>query len=118
MNQIPTNEEFSPSVRKMIVSTARSMLDGKISFLLGARLLAPLRPQTDAYRYDEDFMVFVAISSQINALSLDPARDPGDQHALAQPAPEVEEAEQWASTVGANACKSLIARFGEYEPNR
>lgn len=30
--------------------------------------------------------------------------------------PDIEEAELWASNVGADACRSLIARFGEHEP--
>jgi hypothetical protein len=94
------------------------MLDGQMSFLLGSRVLAPLRPQSDASRYDQDFLVFVAIYSQTDTLPLGAVREDWDQHALARLEPEIEEAEQWASTVGANACRSLIARFGEHEPDR
>jgi len=35
---------------------------------------------------------------------------------LARLNPEIEEAEQWAFTVGTDARKSLLARFGEHEP--
>ena len=117
MIQYATNEEFARSVRQYIVSTARAMLEGQLSFLLGSRLLAPLRPQTDAARYDHDFLVFVAIHSQTHALPLGAVREHCDEHVLARLAPEIEEAEQWASTVGADACRSLIARFSEDEPN-
>jgi hypothetical protein len=118
VTQYATNEEFALSVRLQIVSTARAMLDGHLSFLLGSRLLAPLRPQTDAARYDPDFLVFVAIYSQTDALPLGTVRENWDQEALARLEPEIEEAEQWASTVGASACRSPIARFGEHEPNK
>ena len=118
MTQNTTNEKFALSVRQQIVSTARAMLNGQLSFLLGSRLLAPLRPQTDADRYDPDFMVFVAIYSQTDALPLGAVREHWAQEALARLEPKIEEAEQWASTVGADACRSLIARFGEHEPHR
>lgn len=90
------------------------MLEGKLSFLLGSRVLAPLRPQSDASRYDQDFLIFVAIYSQTRALPLDAVPEQWDQHALARFEPEIAEAEQWASTVGATACRSLIARFSEH----
>jgi hypothetical protein len=113
-----TNEAFAQSVRQQIVSTAKAMLDGQLSFLLGSRLLAPLRHQTDASRFDQDFLVFVAIDSQTDALPLGAVREHWDQAALARLEAEIAEAEQWASTVGANACRSLIARFGKHAPNR
>jgi hypothetical protein len=117
VTQYATREAFSESVRRQIVATAQAMLDGQLSFLLGSRLLAPLRPQTDAARFDHDFLIFVAIDSQTAALPLGAVRESRDQPALDRLQPEIDEAEQWASTVGANACRSLIARFGEHEPN-
>jgi hypothetical protein len=117
MNQYATNEEFARSVRQQIISTAQAMLDGKLSFLLGSRRLAALRHETDATPYDEGFLVFVAIDSQTDALPLGAVHEHWDQSALARLEPEIKEAEQWAATVGANACRSLIARFGRYEPN-
>jgi hypothetical protein len=118
VSQYATKEEFAVSVRQQIVSTARAMLNGQLSFLLGSRALAPLRSQNDATRYDQDFLVFVAIYSQTHALPLDAIHEHRDQHASARLKPEIEEAEQWASTVGANACRSIIARFSEHESNR
>jgi hypothetical protein len=114
MSQYATREDFARSVRQHIVSTARDMLEGRLSFLLGSRVLAPLRPQSEATRYDQDFLMFVAIYSQTKALPLDAVREQWDQHALARLEPEIAEAEQWASAVGATACRSLIARFSEH----
>ena len=118
MTNYATNEEFARSVRWQVVSTARAMLEGQLSFLLGSRRLAALRHETDAALYDEDFLVFVAIDSQAGALPLGAVREHWDQDALARLESEIEETEQWASTVGVNACRSLIARFGEDQPNR
>jgi hypothetical protein len=118
VTEYASHEEFARPVRQQIVSTAQAMLNGQLSFLLGSRLLATWRPQTDAARYDQDFLIFVAISSQTNALPLDTIPNDWDQHILARLEPEIQEAEQWASTVGAGACRSLIARFSERERNR
>jgi hypothetical protein len=113
VSQYATREDFARSVRQQIVSTARAMLEGRLSFLLGSRVLAPLRPQSEATRYDQDFLIFVAISSQTNALPLDTVPNDWDQHILTRLEPEIQGAERWASTVGADACRSLIARFSE-----
>jgi hypothetical protein len=56
VSQYATREDFARSVRQQIVSTARDMLEGRLSFLLGSRVLAPLRPQSEATRYDQDFL--------------------------------------------------------------
>lgn len=93
------------------------MLDGQLSFLIGSRRLAVLRHETDMAADDEDFMVFVAIDSEIDALPLGTVRQHWDQDALARLEPEIEEAEHWASTASADACRSLIARFGNQDLN-
>jgi hypothetical protein len=93
------------------------MLDGQLSFLIGSRRLAALRHEIDAAADDTDFLVFVAIDSETDALPLGAVREHWDQGALTRLEPEIEEAEHWASNVGADACRSLVIRFGEQEPN-
>jgi hypothetical protein len=93
------------------------MLDGQLSFLIGSRRLTALRHETDAATDDADFMVFVAIDSETDALPLGAVREHWDQDALARLEPEVEEAEHWAANAGADACRSLIARFSEQDLN-
>ncbi|QOY95397.1 DUF2489 domain-containing protein [Massilia sp. UMI-21] len=93
------------------------MLDGQLSFLIGSRRLAALRHETDTAADDADFLIFVAIDSETDALPLGAVREHWDKRALARLELEIEEAEHWASTAGADACKSLIARFGEHESN-
>jgi hypothetical protein len=104
-------------VRRQIVSTAQAMLDGQVRFLTGSRRMAALRHEADTAADDADFLIFVAIDSETDALPLDAVREHWDQGALARLEPEIEEAERWACTIGSDACRSLIARFGAPEPN-
>jgi hypothetical protein len=117
LTQYATHEEYARSVRRAVVSTAQAMLDGKLSFLIGSRQLAALRLETNTAADDADFLIFVAIDSETDALPLGAVREHWDQSALTRLEPEIEEAEHWASTVGADACRSLITRFGGNEPN-
>ena len=112
VTQYATHEEYARSVRRQVISTAQAMLEGQLSFLIGSRRLAALRHETDAAADEADFLVFVAIDSNTDALPLGSVREHWDQGALARLEPEIEEAEHWALTVGADACRSLIARFG------
>ena len=93
------------------------MLDGQLSFLIGSRRLAALHHEIDAADDDADFLIFVAIDSDTDALPLGAVREHWDQDALARLEPEIEEAELWATNVGTDACRSLIARFGEHKLN-
>lgn len=93
------------------------MLDGQLSFLIGSRRLAALRHEMDAAANDADFLVFVAIHSETDGLPLGAVREHWDQDALARLEPDIEEAEHWAANVGAGSCRSLVARFGEQDPN-
>jgi hypothetical protein len=43
VTQYSTHEECARSVRRQVVSTAKAMLDGQLSFLIGSRWLAALR---------------------------------------------------------------------------
>jgi hypothetical protein len=89
------------------------MLDGRLSFLIGSRQLAVLRHETDITDDDADFLIFVAIDSETDAFPLGSVREHWDPFALAKLEPKIKEAELWASSVGADACRSLIARFAE-----
>jgi hypothetical protein len=93
------------------------MLNGQLSFLIGSRRLAALRHEIDTAGDDADFMVFIAIDSETDALPLGAVREHWDQDALARLEPEIEEAERWAASAGADACGSLISRLGGQDPN-
>jgi hypothetical protein len=108
-----TKEEFTLSIRQQVVDTARAMLERKTSFLAGARKLVALRHDAGAADNDPDFMVFVVIESDTDALPIGTVRDRWNQHALARLEPEIQAAETWARDDGAAACASLIARFAQ-----
>ncbi|WP_143151683.1 hypothetical protein [Burkholderia ubonensis] len=84
MTRYNTHEAFAQSVRRQVVSTAQAMLDGQLSFLIGSRRLASLRHEANAAADDTDFLVFVAIDSETDALPLGAPREHWDQSVLAQ----------------------------------
>jgi len=75
------------------------LLDGRLNFLAGSRRLAALRDEVDVASSDADFATFIAIESCTDA--------------LARLEPEIQSAQAWAAGVGSDACRSLIAQFGE-----
>jgi len=60
--------------------------------------------------------LWFSLLSGTDALPLGAVRAHWDQDALARLEPEIEEAEHWAATAGADACRLLIARFSEEDP--
>lgn len=117
MSQFNTHEEYARTVCRQVVGTAQAMLDGRLSFLIGSRYLAALRHEINASADDADFLIFVAIDSETDALPLGAVREHWDQDALARLDPKIKEAERWASAVASDACRSLLARFAEQKQN-
>lgn len=113
-----TKEEFTLSIRRQVVDTASAMLEAHTSFLAGARKLAALRHDAGVDDNDPDFMVFVAIDSDTDALPIGAVRAHWHEDALARLESEIEAAEAWAFEHGAAACASLIARFGGQTTSR
>ncbi|NIE63201.1 DUF2489 domain-containing protein [Burkholderia sp. Ax-1719] len=113
MKKHTPHEEYVRSVRQQAALVAQAMLDERLSFLIGSRQLAGLRYETDITDDDADFLIFVAIDSETDAFPLGSVREHWDPLALAKLEPKIKEAELWASSVGADACRSLIARFAE-----
>jgi len=88
------------------------MLNGQLSYLEGARTLVALSHEAAVRDDDADFRIFVAIDSDTDSLPLGGVRDYWDKEALARFEPEIQIAETWAKEHRANACSSLIKRFG------
>jgi hypothetical protein len=70
MDDEKSHEQYVYAVRQQIVDTARSMLDGGLSYLLGARRLAALRHEAEVKDGDADFMISVGIDSDTDDLPL------------------------------------------------
>jgi hypothetical protein len=88
------------------------MLDGEMSYLLGARKLAALKHEAAISADDTDFMKFVAIASEVDDFPLGGVREHWDAQALEKLSPQIQAAEDWAKKHAASACLALVFRFG------
>lgn len=111
MSENMSHEQYVLSVRRRIVETAQAMLDGKMTYLLGARELATLRHEAEVENTDADFMVFVGVDSDTDDFPLGLVRELWDKSALEKLQPQIDEAEDWAKNHAETACVKLVARF-------
>ncbi len=116
MPEYVSHNEYVQSARRQVVDTAKAMLSKQSGFLVGARRLSALRYEVDVEDNDADFLTFVAIDSDTDALPLGETRHHWSEQALAKLEPEIRSAEAWAARVGRQACISLIMRFADQEP--
>ena len=101
--------------RRRVVATARAMLDGKLSFIEGARELSRLRHHVGELERDPDILVFTGIDSQTDALPLGETRKLWAPDALAKLQPEIDRAEKRAEAMGRPRCEALLRRFDNLE---
>ena len=106
-----THEDVSHA-RRRVAETAAGMLDGTVPFLEGVRVLTGLRDKVGVAQDDEDFMIFVVVDSETDALPVGEVRKHWATEALQRLEPEIEDATQWAKQFSGAACVSLVARFG------
>jgi hypothetical protein len=69
------NLDYIVKARSQIMETAQHMLDGGISYIEGSRLICGLLEQARLERYDAPFVVFVAVDSETDHLSIGEVRD-------------------------------------------
>jgi hypothetical protein len=91
----------------LIAQHARAMLDGKLSFIEGARKIAGARFAA-GLDHDPDILVFAAIESDTDALPIGQVRESWQAEALAKAQPEIERAEKWAREMGARNGRSSL----------
>ena len=111
MSEYMTNEKYALSINQKVVFTARDMLNRKISFILGARVLSSVRHEIPKMESDQDFDTFLLIDSETDSLPIGNVQQYWDQNALERLKPEIVAAEDWARKTGSSACQSLINRF-------
>ncbi len=111
MSEKISHEQYVELTRAKVVITAKAMLEGEISYLVGARKLDSFRHDVDLAEDDLDFRVFIAIASESDDFPLGPVREYWDSTALAKLQPELDAAESWAKQYGEQSCKNLIRRF-------
>lgn len=86
------------------------MRDNKMSFLEGARQICSVACSLGLEK-DPDISPFILVDSETDALPLGEQRKGWLPEALAKLAPELQQAEAWARSVGSKACESIISRF-------
>lgn len=111
MSEHITHEAYVAQVRAEVVDTAKKMLTGELDFLEGARRLVDLRHEAAVRNDDPDFMKFVAIDSETDALPIGRVRREWPDDVLQKLQPEIDNATVWAREFGGAACESLVRRF-------
>lgn len=106
-----TGEPEVVAARERIGEMARAMLDGRVSFIQGARRINELSVAADVPFLDPDLSRFAVIDSETDTLPLGDVQKLWQPAALAALLPEIERSERWAREAGWAACQSLIARF-------
>jgi hypothetical protein len=101
------------AARQLVVETARAMLDGRLSFIEGARRINGQKWHVDLPdpELDPDMVCFLLIDSETDILPLGDVRQLWQPAALEKLQPKIEQSEQWARETGRAACQSLIKRF-------
>ena len=107
-----SHAEYVAAVRKDAAATAAGIVEGTVNVVEGARTLAALRHEAEVDEGDEDFLVFVAIASETDALPFGEVRKHWSVEALARLEPELRSAVAWAMPIAAPACHSIMRRFG------
>ena len=96
--------------RQSILGMMDRMLDGSVTYLEGARVVAKLRFDA-GLEADSDILPFVGVASETDALPLGRAREFWSAVALDDLQPKIREAEAGAKGLLENHCRNLIQRF-------
>lgn len=106
----PANKKSKKVVRLQIVSTARNMCEGRISFIEGAREICALS-HAIGLSDEADMIAFVVVDSETDGLPMGSVRNLWQPEALAKLQPEIERSEAWARNTCLKECQALIARL-------
>ena len=110
-----TNEEYVKLQKNRVVKIANKLLNDDIGIIEGSRLLSSLRHEVTDEReqLDPDFLIFVVIDSDTDSLPVGKQREYWADYALVAKDKEVKQAEDFYREDVMQACKVLIARFGD-----
>ncbi len=87
------------------------MLEGRLTWLEGARVLVALRSEV-GLEDDADFGPFVLIESETDHLPIGPQRVHWSEEALFRKESDVRRAEEWAKQTALKEAQRLVERFG------
>jgi len=100
------------TARARAAELASRVLAGLESPLVAARELCRLRFSVGLPEDDRDFLTFVGVDSDTDALPVGPARVHWAPEALVAKEDEIARAEKWALQFAGEAFKSIVQRFG------
>ena len=106
-----SHEDLIKGVRHRVGALAEGMLNGSIDYLEGSVELASLRFKVGVSEFDQDFLSFVGIASEIDHLPIGASREHWSPSALERLAPEIESTKEWAKEISLCHLKSLLERF-------
>jgi hypothetical protein len=99
------------AARRAILEAAQEMLAGSLSYIEGARKIKQVWYSSRLNEKDPDFLPFVGIDSETDALPLGEMRVHWQAGALKALQPEIDRMEDWARNFGEPHCRSLVDRF-------
>jgi len=99
--------------REKALKVARSILEGDVGIIEGARLLAPLgHDLVPDWRIDPDFVVLGALDSETDHLPVGAERKLWEEKALVERDAIVSRIEADAKEEVESACRNILRRFG------
>jgi hypothetical protein len=107
------NETEILGARRAILETAQAMISGKLSYIEGARRIVASWRASKLDQWDSDFLPFVGINSETEALPLGKMRTHWNATALENLQPEIDRSEAWARKFGEPFCRNLVRRLSE-----
>ena len=105
------HQEYILNNRKKCVEIAEGMIDGSVHYLEGSIKLSSLSVEICIPEFDEDFIPFIGIASEIDHLPIGPSRKYWAKSALEKHEPEIKKLVKWAKETSINECNSIVTRF-------
>lgn len=108
MDRQPLNEQ-EQAARQQLTLLLRSVLDGQCSYLEAAPNIVGLQSSLGGVRdFDEDFRVFVVISSETDNLPTQMTRHLWSERAARELEPEIAKYEKWAKDPGGQVLLCIV----------
>ncbi len=94
-----------------LACVAQAMLNGSLNYLQGSEELIELRDEMGIYANDPDFVVFVAVLSEVDYLRNSYGEIDWEEQ-LKEPLPnDIVESIAWAKEVSMSHCESIFNRY-------
>ena len=105
------NESEILKARHAIFDAAQDMLAGRLTYIEGARKIVAAWWTSKLDERDVDFLPFIGIASETEALPFGKMRAHWQPAALDALQPEIDRMDAWARGFGEPHCRNLVARF-------